>query len=186
MVTGDGDSMAKNWQWITYDGVKWYVNEYDKDQAFGGQFTGMYTSSVPSSGWFSGSGSHHPIGLVISLYKSDIVSRWKEMWGNIISSKTILGLIVDWLDRIGTANFKKEYEKWPDSPCNRDDGVDRVHWKRTNKWKNYVEVDYDNSKTYQVGEKCYYGFDWVFEFECISESTGNAPLTIEYSVYPKT
>ena len=39
---------------------------------------------------------------------------------------------------------------------------------------------------HSLEEKCYYGFDWVFEFECISESTGNAPLTIEYSVYPKT
>ena len=65
--------------------------------------------------------------------------------------------------------------------------VDSVHWKRTNVVKNSIGfVDYDEKKTYSVGEKCYYGFDWVVQFECIAESTGNPPLTQAYNNFPKT
>lgn len=187
MATGDIDGFGKNWQWTTYDGLKWYVNEYDKDMSFGGHFTGTFTQQTPVVGKWENLYEPNPITYIISLYKDEIVSSWKRLWGNVISKETILSLFTDWLDRIGSDNFIKEYEKWNESPCNRDDMVDTVHWKRTNNYKSKgANVTYDNTKTYQVGEKCYYGFDWVFEFECISESTGNAPITRAYLQYPKT
>ena len=66
------------------------------------------------------------------------------------------------------------------------DKVDK-HWKRSNTYTwSISDVNYDDSKTYQVGEKCYFGFDWVFEFECKAESTGNPPLTGSYSNYPRS
>ena len=50
MATGDNDGFSKNWQWTTYDGIKWFVNEYDKDMSFGGYFTGMFTQLAPTTG----------------------------------------------------------------------------------------------------------------------------------------
>ena len=124
------------------------------------------------------------------MYRTEIVNRWKYLVNKgIISVDNFLSLFNEWLDRIGTDNFEKEYEKWNESPCNRDDMVDTVHWKRTNIYKTSIsDVNYDDSKTYQVGEKCYFGFDnvFAFEFECIAESTGNPPLTQAYNSYPKT
>ena len=29
------EAVAYNWQWITYDGIKWCVCDYDKDRTFG-------------------------------------------------------------------------------------------------------------------------------------------------------
>ena len=188
MATGDNDGFGKNWQWTTYDGIKWWVNEYDKDMSFGGYHTGMFTQPAPTTGGWMGNDINQPIGLLISLYQAEIVSRWKYMVDKgIFSVENFLSLFNDWLDRIGTDNFEKEYKKWPEAPCNRDDKVDTVHWKRTNAIKSSIsDVDYDENKTYSIGEKCYYGFDWIVQFECIAESTGNPPLTQAYNNFPKT
>lgn len=35
LVTNNYDGHWKNWQWFTYDGVKWYVEPYDLDCTFG-------------------------------------------------------------------------------------------------------------------------------------------------------
>lgn len=187
MATGDSDGFGKNWQWTTYDGIKWWVNEYDKDMAFGGWFTGMFTQGIPISGSWVDSDMNKPTGQLISLYKNDIINRWKFCVDNgIFTINNFIKIIEDWLSRIGSDNFDKEYTKWTESPCNRDDMLDR-NWKRTNSYKTSLsDIDYDNEKTYNVGDTCFYGFDYVFKFECVTETTGNPPLTKGYTLYPKT
>ena len=188
MATGDTDSFSKNWQWTTYDGIKWWVNKYDKDMSFGGYFNGMYTQPVPTKGGWMGNDINQPIGQLISLYQTEIINRWKLMVDKgIFSVENFLNLFNDWLNRIGTDNFKKEYEKWIDAPCNRDDKVDTAHWKRTNyMWYNQSLDDYDNTKTYMPGEKCYYDLKerLTGQFICVSKTTGNPPLKGTYSDKP--
>ena len=188
MATGDTDSFSKNWQWTTYDGVKWWVNEYDKDMSFGGFWTGMITQSIPTTGGWMGYDTNTPIGQVILLYKLNIVERWKYLVSNgIFTTDNFLKLFNEWLNRIGTENFEKEYSKWNDSPCNRYDYVNREYWERTNVYKSDVSYStYNSETTYNNGDKCYYGFDWVWEFKCIKQTIGNPPLTNGYSIYPKT
>lgn len=189
MATGDTDGFGKNWQWTTYDGIKWWVNEYDKDMSFGGHFTGMFTQPTPTTGGWMGNDGNQPIGQLTSLYKTEIISRWKYLTENgVISVENFLGLFNDWLDRIGTDNFEKEYKKWPEAPCNRDDKVDTVHWARTNNIKYDTSLaNYDNSKTYMPGESCFYDLKdgWSGQFICVSETTRNPPLTGIYTqAYP--
>lgn len=187
MATGDTDGFGKNWQWTTYDGIKWWVNEYDKDMSFGGWFTGMFTQDIPTLGGWVDSDMNKPTGQLVSLYKNDIINRWKFCVDNgIFTINNFIKIIDDWLSRIGSDNFDKEYTKWTESPCNRDDMLDR-NWKRTNSYKTSLsDIDYDNEKTYNVGDTCFYGFDYVFKFECVTETTGNPPLTKGYTLYPKT
>lgn len=190
MATGDTDGFGKNWQWTTYDGVKWWVNEYDKDMSFGGYFTGMFTQPAPTTGGWMGNDGNQPIGQLISLYKTEIISRWKYMVDKgIFSVENFLSLFNEWLDRIGTDNFEKEYKKWAEAPCNRDDKVDTAHWARTNNIKYDTSLaDYDNAKTYMPDETCYYDLKdgWSGQFICVSETTGNPPLTGTYSKYPQS
>ena len=117
MITGDNDGFDKNCQWTTYDGIRWYANEYDKDMSFGGYFTGMFTSSAPTVGSWMGNKNNTPIGLVISLYKDEIIAQWKKLYGSIISTDVIINLFNKWLNRIGTSNCEKEYNKWKEAPC---------------------------------------------------------------------
>ena len=187
MATGDNDSFGKNWQWITLDGVHWSVCEYDKDMSFGGHFTGQFTQAAPSKGGWAGNYSSIPMGLTISLYKDDIVSMWKELTNSkILTADNIISIADDWIKRIGTDNFKKEYKKWNESPCCRADLVDTEHWKRSNEYKSGAEHNtYDSTKTYAIGETCYYGFNNAYKFTATVETTGNPPLTGSYHDYPK-
>lgn len=50
----DVDGFAKNWQWLTYDGTKWFVSEYDKDQSFGNDFRGIFTRKPITNGYWLG------------------------------------------------------------------------------------------------------------------------------------
>lgn len=190
MATGDTDGFGKNWQWTTYDGVKWWVNEYDKDMSFGGYFTGTFTQPAPTTGGWMGRDNNNPIGQLISLYQTEVVNRWKLMVDKgIFSVENFLSLFNDWLDRIGSDNFEKEYKKWIEAPCNRDDKVDTVHWARTNNVKYDTSLaDYDNTKTYMPDETCYYDLKggWSGQFVCVSETTGNPPLTGTYYNSPQS
>lgn len=187
LATGDTDGFNKNWQWITLDGVHWSVCEYDKDMSFGGYFSGEITQEAPSKGGWAGNSSSIPMGLTISLYKDDIISMWKELTtNNILTADNIISIADDWIKRIGTDNYKKEYKKWNEAPCCRADLVDTKHWKKSNEYKYGIENNtYDSTKTYNIGETCYYGFDHVYKFTAIAETTGNIPLTGNYNDFPR-
>lgn len=187
LATGDTDGFGKNWQWITLDGKHWSVCEYDKDMSYGGYHTGEFTQAAPSKGEWMGNSPSIPMGLAISLYKDDIISMWKELTANnILTADNIISIAKSWIERIGTDNFKKEYKKWNEAPCCRADLVDTEHWKRTNEWKSGVENNtYDNTKTYAVGDTCYYGFSLSCKFIATAETTGNPPLTGNYNYFPK-
>lgn len=105
---------------------------------------------------------------------------------HILTSDNIISIADDWVKRIGTDNFKKEYKKWDEAPCCRADLVDTEHWKRSNEYKSGAENStYDNTKSYAVGETCYYGFNNAYKFTAIKETTGNPPLTGSYNYKPK-
>lgn len=187
LATGDTDGFNKNWQWTTLDGKHWSVCEYDKDMSFGGYFTGQHTQAAPSKGGWAGNSSSTPMGLAIALYKDNIVSMWKSLTDNkTLTADNIISIANDWIKRIGTDNFKQEYKKWNESPCCRADLVDTEHWKRSNEYKSGAENStYDNTKSYAIGDTCYYGFDKAYKFTAITETTGNPPLTGSYNNYPK-
>lgn len=129
-LTCDADGFGKNWQWITYDGIKWFVTEYDKDMSFGNMFHGMNLSQPwGMSGWGKRGQGVYPI--VANLYADDITAKAKELVeNNVISEDVLIGLFDDWVSRVGYNNYVLEYDKWNESPCNRDDGVDHENWKR--------------------------------------------------------
>ena len=187
LATGDTDGFNKNWQWITLDGIHWSVCEYDKDMSFGGYFTGQFTQVAPTKGGWVGNSNSTPMDLTISLYKDDIVSMWKELTNSkILTADNIISIANDWIKRIGTDNFKQEYKKWDEAPCCRANLIDTEHWKQNNALRLGVANNtYDNTKTYEIGNTCYYGFSNACKFTAIAKTTGNPPITGSYNNYPK-
>ena len=205
MVTGDTDGYGKNWQWITYNGTKWFVTEYDKDMAFGNHYTGQcVTSPIRERAYLTDSRAYwiwgylrsYPIGWVVNYYRDEIVSRWKWLYENdIITSSTVIKELTDWCSRIGEYYFEKEYsavdydgvELGKLSPCNRDDYVDTDNWERTNNRITSGNFTYDDNTIYQQGDTCYYGKpgqNWGFQFVAKKETKGNPPITQFYDEYP--
>lgn len=130
----DGDSISKNIQWATWgdiDGtVKWYPLPYDLDSAFGVTSTTAFGFSAPYKSVI-GKGSKSPVRYVWDYYYDKLVSRYKELREKgVISYNEIMDLFLNWNKAIGFDNYEKEYGKWPESPCNRDNCISPI-WQRT-------------------------------------------------------
>lgn len=185
-VLADED-IAYNWQWMTYDGVKWFICDYDKDRAFGQIYNcpGVRSADVMLNAVDS-SNVNYPFKYLVQYHKEEIKARYNELKSlGIFTPEHVISLVKNWFNRFPVEAIKLEYKKWTESPSNRDDNVDREHWKI--KGSSYEAQDkntYDNEKTYTIGETCAYGKSRHVIFECIKESTGNPPVTKFYDNIP--
>lgn len=190
LILADEDIWA-NYQWITYDGIKWWLTDYDKDRTFGQIYMCpgvrpaseiLVFSNVLTTTW-------SPFKFLLENYVSEIKTRYTELRSIIFTEEHIIGKIKDWMARIGTDNLKREFERWPESPCNRDSKIDREHWEVFNANYSAGTADtYDNTAQYHVGDSCYYsapGGDRHTKFKCIKDSIGNPPITGSYNYVPK-
>lgn len=183
-AVADPDSIFNNCQWITYDGVKWYACEYDKDDTFGNHHYGNMPREV--GGWTAALWSNNqiadksPIGLVRKYYQAEAKARWQELVSaGIFTTSHFMELINNWMNRIGENYYAKEYEKWPDSISDRDTNFNTEYWEyETNEWNTSVAA-YSSSRTYSVGERCSipYASGYSFIFKAVQSTTGNAPTT---------
>ena len=126
-VSQNGDGYSKNWQWLTYNGIKWWVGLYDCDSTFGGGPMG-FDIAYPID-QHMGTSLNIPTGFIFKYYKQELEERYKELSdNNIISTKNILAIVKDWMSRIGTDFYKEEYKKWADSPCIGNSVVREEYW----------------------------------------------------------
>ena len=190
MAVGDTDGFHKNWQWITYDGVKWYVCQYDKDMSFGNMFSGMFTTT-PKTGWINDN-VNLPSGLAIRYYQTEHKTRWNYLVDKgVFTAEHVKERINNWVNRIGEDYFKKEWKKWPEAPCNRDSNIDYENWQFTGIYSTYTPTTdvWDEDSTYSVGAKVWfkaYDGDWHFQFQAIKENTNKPCITKMYSIFPKS
>ena len=185
-VLADEDISA-NWQWITYDGVKWFICDYDKDRTFGQIYNcpGVRSADVMLNAANS-SIADYPFKYLLQYHKEEIKARYNELKSlGIFTPEHVISLVKNWFNRFPIEAIKLEYKKWAESPSNRDDNVDREHWKIKGSSYEYLSDNtYDNEKTYAIGETCAYGKSRHVIFECIKESTGNPPVTKFYDNIP--
>ncbi len=185
-VLADED-IAYNWQWITYDGVKWFICDYDKDRTFGQIYNcpGVRSADVMLNAADS-SNVNYPFKYLVQYHKEEIKARYNELKSlGIFTPEHVILLVKNWFNRFPVEAIKLEYKKWTESPSNRDDNVDREHWKiKESSYEAQNKDTYDNEKTYAIGETCAYGKARHVIFECIKESTGNPPITKFYDKIP--
>lgn len=125
-ICNNYDGFSKNWQWITYDGVKWYIVPYDLDGIFGGFWELKDTIYPPLTNHIH-KNTTWLFDSFYSLYTTDAENMYATLRKkDIISVDTIMNIVVNWLDRIGNKEmFDKEWEKWPDFIKN--DSVHRMY-----------------------------------------------------------
>lgn len=181
------DGFSKNWQWFTYDGVKWWVGLYDCDMSFGGHFNGNQTTNVLSS-HLNGS-INMPNGYIVKYYTTELNARYKYFADlGIVSADNIFGLLQDWCMRIGTDFFKEEYKKWSDSPCIADSIVRSEYWESVLDDNGNPQTDtsetFDAAHAYNVGDVVSFGLNeqmGYFKYKCIkvtSALSANTPHTV--------
>lgn len=129
-LVGNGDGTSKNWQWTTYDGIKWVCNPYDLDAAFGSYHLGNIAFSNDTNyGTWRGTSLTIPTGWIFKYYNKELKLQWENLKKiGIFNAEHITSLVKTWSDRIGIDNWVKEYSKWKESPCNRASLINSKYW----------------------------------------------------------
>lgn len=172
-LTRNADGFRKNWQILTYNGIKWWICVYDCDQVFGADFHGYKTIPVLTD--HISSDTLRPHGYIVKYYDMELCSRYKELADmGIASADNIFKLLKEWTMRIGTSFYEEEYKKWADSPCISDSIVNSQHWEVMlgedgNPMYDTSET-FDATTAYNVGDIVSFGIDSVMgyiKFKCI-------------------
>lgn len=190
-IINNTDGFGKNWQWVTYNGIKWYVLGYDFDMSFGANSSGDGIVSPPTK--FVGDIGYTLTYYMVHYFKDKLQARYKELSDNgIISHDNIMSLVKDWMDRIGTSFYKEEYDKWKDSPCISDSIVRDEYWQiitdGNGNPSTVTSETFNATKAYTVGQEVSFGKDadmGFFRFKCIKATqslSSNTPHEIsDYS-----
>ena len=131
------DGFSSNWQWFTYDGVKWYIGLYDADLTFGNK------ALMPEHGFHAPLTNTHVIeskmvktgyqcNYIPLFYNDELEQRYAELRKlNIISVNHIIGIISEWISRLGNQDaYSRELERWSD--IREPDSINRVYkWLET-------------------------------------------------------
>ena len=167
VVMQNGDSVRKNWQWVTWGEqngkMKWFAMPYDLDSGFGIISTTSFSFSAPTS-YTIGQGTATPAKYAWAYYLDDMKARYAELRNaGAISYEKVFGLILDWVKSIGYDNYELEYDKWNESPCNRDSNIN-PDWEYN--YASYVTYNdspdsfsmtttYSSGDHVKVGRRCY-------------------------------
>ena len=147
--TANGDGSLKNWQWFTYDGVKWMVTPYDLDQCFGlGLYGQIRPSFFPLEALTSG-----PFYWLNEYYQEDITRRWQQLRQNgVMTGASLIPIADDWYTRVGDRFYEMERQKWSKSPCYCE-AICNVNWQTYDHWEDYGAADnYSSATTYVAGD----------------------------------
>lgn len=111
-VVTNTDGFRKNWQWVTYNGIKWAVCPYDLDGIFGWNGWGEQSPAMSRLG----DNLQLPTGWVIKYFEEELCARYRELRVNILTKQNILTIFCDWCSRIGASNYDNDLSKWPQTP----------------------------------------------------------------------
>jgi hypothetical protein len=143
------ETAGKNWQWITYDGIKWSVCPWDYDGAFG--WNGWNEVSPTSNISVNTTGLDTPLGYIYAYYGNVINERYAQLRQlGIFSVDNIWGLFVRWMDAVGADYYGKDLDKWP---CDGEhySGMSGTHYDNKYRLYNWIAARI---------EKC----DTIFEY----------------------
>jgi len=159
LVTNNYDGFWKNWQWFTYDGVKWFIEPYDLDATFGLHASG---NLIFPPEWHNHLGVRYnqiPANasqtLLLKYFPNEVKERYIELREKgLIDAQRYISYFRAWMERIGTLGYELEYAKWPESPCIRETIVN-PQWKMEDNWENINTYPaYSPTVTYHAGSKC--------------------------------
>lgn len=161
-VVSNYDGFTKNWQWLTYDGLKWFVAPYDLDCTFGNFHAGTFV--FPPE--YSYVDSDHRLTLsrrgiatwFWDYYFDELCQRYAEVRdAGVFDAAHISALLHAWHDRIGTEVYEAEWPLWPDCMC-VSQTITNDGWAEYDEWPDYYHVPaWKADLTFNAGDLCRLG-----------------------------
>lgn len=189
-VIANYDGFGKNWQIGSWNGVRFGVYPYDLDGVFGDFFDGTFSFS-PKDNFMepiSLMGNKKGYGGTYWVYKyfaTELKKRYSELRKAILTTDNIINLLTDWCSRIGTDDFKQEYDRWKQSPCHRDSNINTEYYTPCSYTDAGITASgqkvWDKDTTYTAGS--YVVFEHL-AFKVIKDCTNVSPVTEYYSERP--
>ena len=189
-VIANYDGFGKNWQIGSWNGVRFGVYPYDLDGVFGDFFDGTFSFS-PKDNFMepiSLMGNKKGYGGTYWVYKyfaTELKKRYSELRKAILTTDNIINLLTDWCSRIGTDDFKQEYDRWKQSPCHRDSNINTEYYTPCTYTDAGITASgqkvWDKDTTYTAGS--YVVFEHL-AFKVIKDCTNVSPVTKYYSERP--
>jgi hypothetical protein len=189
-VIANYDGFGKNWQIGSWNGVRFGVYPYDLDGVFGDFFDGTFSFS-PKDNFMepiSLMGNKKGYGGTYWVYKyfaTELKNRYSELRKAILTTDNIINLLTDWCSRIGTDDFKQEYDRWKQSPCHRDSNINTEYYTPCTYTDAGITASgqkvWDKDTTYTAGS--YVVFEHL-AFKVIKDCTNVSPVTKYYSERP--
>lgn len=164
------DGFNKNWQWATWDGIKWFILPYDCDQILGYRRDGTITDA-PNDSLLGDILLEH---YIYTYYKDEFDARWGELRdAKVIDASHITRMYETWTKRVGIDNYALEFNKWPETPSNRSSLVNDEYWEISDV---SASSDYNPNTQYEVGNRVRYTIVGTTRyFVCKKQCIGEAP-----------
>lgn len=132
--------------------------------------------------------NRNPVGFIVKYYKTELEERYKYLRDNgIIDANLFCTMAKDWMLNISIDNYEKEYEKWPDAPCNKSSVVNSEYWELVlddNGKPVEGKYNYNQETSYFIGNEVYYGYTNSiapsYLFRCVKETSGVPPIKSFY------
>lgn len=184
--TANLDAESGNWQWTTYDGVKWFLNPYDLDQSFGKVAGYVAAHNKPH---YAPTRSAIPTYWIVKIdaYKARLDARYAMLRDKgIVSVESYMKKVNDYIQSIGSHFFELETERWNSNGVVLSDG----DIKTNAQWEIVVDENgkpvmgqsstYHSSTSYVADDIVTYGLNAVngyYTFKCLSPCTGVNPVS---------
>lgn len=183
-IIEDDDAWNNNGQMTTWGKLggsshfHWAINKYDCDISFGANWLGNVAVGASDKKYGTG---YQPFVLFWTYYLQEMKDRYKELRdAGIFNADHITQLFRDWMNRVGSSNYQKEFEKWPNSPCFRSAKVNSEYWERISDVYTTGNPTYNDERDYVIGETCTWGNGENYEFRCIKACSGIVPCELYF------
>lgn len=97
--------------------------------------------------------------LIKTQHRTSSKERYRELrTAGVLSFETMWGLMEDWVSRIGTENYEREMQRWPETPANRDACISPAWTLAGKEYLTYTDApsNWGGASTYSSGAFCKY------------------------------
>lgn len=144
------DCVDKNYNLVTFDGVKWYVFEYDRDSIWGllWDASGL-TRPVSNCSFTECAATVRVYELILRFKTNRLKARYKELRGNILSESRIMQVVENFAWAIPSPVKLEDVKKYPTilgSDVNTIDQIGRFARQRletSDKWVDALPAQED-------------------------------------------